>query len=283
VTDRATTGAVGEFAAALRARLARDGVVVLGPIDVEASLPLVAAALADTATAAACVMLDPWYNKGVGGVRDDYTGFVVRLLEAAAAVAPHTYLWGFPEIVARFVDRLPTGVELEAWLTWYYKNNPSVIRGWRSAQMTCLHLTRPDAVLHPEAFLNEAQLQKQAEGKLRYLPGPPSVIESALLVGFIGRAEQTGHPSQKPEAVYNPLVRMATVEGDLLIDPMCGSGTTGAVARALGRKAILADRDSDYVALVEGRLGIERLAVPEWATPAAAGTGQADDAPPPKS
>jgi site-specific DNA-methyltransferase (adenine-specific) len=117
-------------------------------------------------------------------------------------------------------------------------------------------------VLHPEAFLNEAQLAKQAEGKLRYLPGPPSVIESALLVGFIGRTEQTGHPSQKPVAVYEPLVKMATVEGDLLVDPMCGSGTTGAVARTLGRRAVLADVEADYVTMVEQRLGIRRLTVP---------------------
>ena len=119
-------------------------------------------------------------------------------------------------LVGTFVGRVPGPLALEAWLTWYYKNNPSVIRGWRSAQMTCLHLRREDGVMHPEAFLNEAQLAKKAAGKLRYLPGPPSVIESALLVGFIGRREQTGHPSQKPEAVYDPLVRMATLEGDLL-------------------------------------------------------------------
>jgi site-specific DNA-methyltransferase (adenine-specific) len=116
--------------------------------------------------------------------------------------------------------------------------------------------------MHPEAFLNEAQLAKKAAGKLRYLPGPPSVIESALLVGFIGRREQTGHPSQKPEAVYDPLVRMATTEGDLVLDPMCGSGTTGAVARSTGRRAVLADAETDYVAMVEERLDVTRLAVP---------------------
>jgi site-specific DNA-methyltransferase (adenine-specific) len=259
----AATETLASFAAKLDARLDRDGVVVLAPLDVERTLEL-AAAVGTTAPSlhAACCMLDPWYNKGTGGTRDDYTEYIVGLLDRAGRVAPHTYLWGFPEIVARFVDRLPEPLTLTAWLTWYYKNNPSVIRGWRSAQMTCLHLSRPDGVLHPEAFLNEAQLAKQAAGKLRYLPGPPSVIESALLVGFIGRSEQTGHPSQKPVGVYEPLVKMATVDGDLLVDPMCGSGTTGAVARSLGRRAVLADVEPDYVEMVEKRLGIKRLAVP---------------------
>ncbi len=207
-------------------------------------------------------MLDPWYNKGVGGVRDDYVDWVTALLEAAGRIAPHVYLWGFPEIVAAFVDRIPAPLALEAWLTWYYKNSPSVIRGWRSAQMTCLHLRRADGSMHPEAFLNEAQLAKAAEGKLRYVPGPPSVIESALLVGFIGRNEQTGHPSQKPVKVYDPLLRMATVAGELVLDPMCGSGTTGAVARTLDRRAVLADCSEDYVAMVEARLAITRIPVP---------------------
>ncbi len=263
--------------AELRARLDADGVVVLAPSDVEATLSLwaaitaTAAATGEVADAASldptCVMLDPWYNKGVGGVRDDYVDYVTGLLAGAGRVAPHVYLWGFPEIIARFVDVLPAPLELEAWLTWYYKNNPSVIRGWRSAQMTCLHLKRPDGVMHPEAFLNEAQLAKKAAGKLRYLPGPPSVIEAGLLVGFIGRAEQTGHPSQKPAKVYDPLVRMATVEGDLVLDPMCGSGTTGAVARATGRRAVLADVSDEYVSMVEARLGITRVPLPAVGEP----------------
>ena len=259
--------ALTDFAATVAGRLETDGVAVLEPCDVETTLALWSHFVepvppAEATLTPTCVMLDPWYNKGVGGERDDYTDYVCGLLAAAGRVAPHVYLWGFPEIIARFVDVLPEPLELEAWLTWYYKNNPSVIRGWRSAQMTCLHLKRPDGVMHPEAFLNEAQLAKQAAGKLRYLPGPPSVIEAALLVGFIGRNEQTGHPSQKPEKVYDPLVRMATVEGDLLLDPMCGSGTTGAVARATGRRAVLADASAEYVAMVEERLGITQVAVP---------------------
>lgn len=265
--------ALAEFARHVTDRLERDGVVVLPPMDVADTLTLWNLLSDDTCDGdgavdegglgATCVMLDPWYNKGVGGVREDYADYVTGLLAAAGAVAAHVYVWGFPEIVASFVGRIPDPLELEAWLTWYYKNNPSVIRGWRSAQMTCLHLKRIDGVMHPEAFLNEAQLAKKAAGKLRYLPGPPSVIESGLLVGFIGRREQTGHPSQKPEKVYDPLVRMATVPGDLILDPMCGSGTTGAVARRLGRRAVLGDAADEYVTMVEDRLGIERVTVPD--------------------
>ncbi|NMX79886.1 site-specific DNA-methyltransferase [Pseudomonas sp. WS 5503] len=201
-----------------------------------------------------CVMFDPWYNKGVGGIRDDYVEYITSVLERLAVIADHIYFWGFPEIVARFIDRIPSGHKFTAWLTWYYKNNPSVIRGWRSAQMACLHTSVPGAKLFPEHFLNEAQIEKQSQGKLRYMPGPPSVIESALIIGFVGKKEQTGHPSQKPMAVYSPLIEMVTKPGDLVFDPMCGSGTTGAVCKKLGRRAVLADINPEYLAMARKRL-----------------------------
>lgn len=251
------------------AQLARDALalpegdsLLVGPCDVEDLLErALRERLAPTVT-----MLDPWYNKGVGGTRPDYHAYVLRLLALAGRVSPHVFLWGFPEIVAPLVERIPAPLTLNAWLTWFYKNNPSVIRGWRSAQMTCLHLVREDAVMHPEHFLNEAQLAKKAAGKLRYMPGPTSVLEVALLIGFIGKKEQTGHPSQKPAAVYEPLYKMATVAGDLVLDPMAGSGTTGAVAKTLGLRAVLGDASPEYVGMIEKRLGVRRRALGRLAT-----------------
>lgn len=204
-------------------------------------------------------MLDPWYNKGVGGVVDEaeYDIFIERLLAKACSISLHVYLWGFPEILGPFVRRVPPTHKLVAWLTWYYKNNPSVIRGWRSAQMTCLHIAEPNAPMYPQHFLNSVQKQKLAEGKLRYMPGPPSVIEGSLIIGFVGKKEQTGHPAQKPLVVYDKLIRMVTVEGDLIFDPMCGSGTAGVIAKVRKRRAILSDENPEYVAITRQRVAAD--------------------------
>lgn len=113
-------------------------------------------------------------------------------------------------------------------------------------------------------FLNASQKRLQREGKLRYMPGPTSVIEEPLLVGFVGQQEQTGHPSQKPVAVFEKLLLMATEEGDLVFDPMCGSGTTGEAARRLGRRALLSDESEDYMQMTRDRL---RLGRPQDAGP----------------
>lgn len=199
-------------------------------------------------------MLDPWYNKGVGGVVNDYDAFIERLLARACEISEHVYLWGFPEIIGPYVRSIPRSHQLVAWLTWFYKNNPSVIRGWRSSQMACLHLAVPDAKLFPHEFLNTVQKERFAAGTLRYVPGPTSVIEGSLLIGFVGRNEQTGHPAQKPVAVYDKLIRMVTSEDDLIFDPMCGSGTTGVVAVIRNRRVVLNDLNPDYVAMATKRL-----------------------------
>jgi hypothetical protein len=143
-------------------------------------------------------MLDPWYNKGIGGVRDDYHDYLVRLLELSAAVSTQVYLWGFPEILGPLISRLPRPLKLVSWLTWYYKNNPSVIRGWRSSQMACLHLAHGDYVLYPEHFLNEAQLAKKAEGKLRYMPGPRVLSRQRLRLVLSAARNRPGIKHRSP-------------------------------------------------------------------------------------
>ncbi|MBM3237632.1 site-specific DNA-methyltransferase [Candidatus Poribacteria bacterium] len=227
-------------------------IVILPPQDVMQTLQGVGQLVTTT-------ILDPWYNKGVGGVRPDYYEWLFSVVCAAAKISNNIFLWGFPEIVYKVLDHLPTDFILVAWLTWYYKNCPSVIRGWRSAQLACLHIAKPSAKLYPEHFLNEAQLEKQRQGKLRYMPGPPSVIEAPLLVGFVGKYEQVGHPAQKPIKVIEPIVLMTTKEGDIVLDPMCGSGTTGEVCKKLGRRAILCDESEEYICMTENRLKLHRV------------------------
>ena len=88
------------------------------------------------------VMLDPWYNKGVGVEHGMITeDWLVQLLRISGGLADHVYVWGFPEIVWRLLTRVPKGLVFVAWLTWYYKNCPSVIRGWRYTARSTLAST----------------------------------------------------------------------------------------------------------------------------------------------
>ena len=62
------------------------------------------------------------------------------------------------------------------------------------------------------------------------------------------------HPTQKPEALLHRILAATTRPGDVVLDPFFGSGTTGAVARRLGRHFVGVERESDYIAVAEARI-----------------------------
>ncbi|MDF1564393.1 MAG: site-specific DNA-methyltransferase [Deltaproteobacteria bacterium] len=62
------------------------------------------------------------------------------------------------------------------------------------------------------------------------------------------------HPTQKPLALLDRVVRASTVEGALVLDPFNGSGTTGVAAVALGRRYLGLERESEYLELTARRL-----------------------------
>jgi len=78
---------------------------------------------------------------------------------------------------------------------------------------------------------------------------PSSVVEFACERGL--------HPTQKPVALFEYLIRTYTSEGDLVFDPCCGSGTTAVAARSAKREFICGDTSLPYVLI-----GQERLRLP---------------------
>jgi modification methylase len=62
------------------------------------------------------------------------------------------------------------------------------------------------------------------------------------------------HPTQKPEALLYRILLAATKKGDVVLDPFFGTGTTGAVAKRLGRRWIGIDREGVYVDAAKERI-----------------------------
>jgi site-specific DNA-methyltransferase (adenine-specific) len=101
--------------------------------------------------------------------------------------------------------------------------------------------------------------ERAALGKL------PTDVWWHTIVSPTGR-EKTGYPTQKPEGVLRRIVQASSREGDWVLDFFAGSGTTGAVAAALGRNYVLIDRSPDALAVIRTRLPTAR----ETPTPPAA-------------
>lgn len=62
------------------------------------------------------------------------------------------------------------------------------------------------------------------------------------------------HPTQKPESLLHRILIAATKPGDLVLDPFFGSGTTGAVAKKLGRSYLGIEQEIEYIRAAENRL-----------------------------
>jgi modification methylase len=62
------------------------------------------------------------------------------------------------------------------------------------------------------------------------------------------------HPTQKPEALLHRIIVGTTNPGDVILDPFFGTGTTGAVAKLLGRHFIGLERDPDYIDVATRRI-----------------------------
>jgi site-specific DNA-methyltransferase (adenine-specific) len=80
-----------------------------------------------------------------------------------------------------------------------------------------------------------------------------------------GMGEKTPHPTQKPEELVRKFVLASSNEGDLVIDPFSGSGTTAVVAEQLNRRWMACDLDSQYNRWAIERLeNVRRMTKDEW-------------------
>jgi modification methylase len=77
-----------------------------------------------------------------------------------------------------------------------------------------------------------------------------------------GDGGRKAHPTQKPEALLHRILLASTNPGDVVLDPFFGTGTTGAVAKRLGRQWLGIERDAGYAKLARERIDRVRLLEP---------------------
>jgi len=73
------------------------------------------------------------------------------------------------------------------------------------------------------------------------------------------RDRHAPHPTTKPLSLMRELVTLFTDEGETILDPFAGSGTTGRACKDLGRKCILIEREAKYCDVIIRRMRQERL------------------------
>lgn len=87
----------------------------------------------------------------------------------------------------------------------------------------------------------------------------PSNLWTDLTVPFWSMAENTEHPTQKPEKLLAKIILASSNKGDVVMDPFLGSGTTSVVAKKLGRSFVGIEIDETYACLAQKRLACASL------------------------
>ncbi len=221
--------------------------------------------------------------------QEQYIEWSMQWIAQAARVlkpAGSLYLCGFSEILADLKHPASQHFKQCRWLVWHYKNKANLGNDWGRSHESILHLRKTATTqlnlddvrvsygAHTLKYPSHPQAETSAYGKGQqtsrddWTPHPKGakpkdVIEIPTTCNGMG--EKTPHPTQKPEELLRKFVLASSNEGDLVIDPFSGSGTTLVVAEQLKRNWMGCDLDAQYNQWAIERIeNVRRMAKEEW-------------------
>ncbi|NBT47275.1 MAG: hypothetical protein EBT07_05570, partial [Actinobacteria bacterium] len=220
------------------------------------------------ADSAQIIIADPPYNIGKNfGNNSDKQPMDEYLLwceqwikECLRVLKPNgtMFIYGFSEILALILSKVPYNIN-RRWIVWHYtnKNVPS-LNFWQRSHESVIVLWKSDKVFHrddireayTEGFLNGAAGKERKATKGRFSKGdkkttytahangalPRDVIKIPALAGGAGMNERVDHPTQKPLALCDKLIRsckQSATDGYVLV-PFAGSGSECLAAKNIG-------------------------------------------------
>lgn len=217
------------------------------------------------------VFADPPYNIKKAdwddfGSQDSYIEWSMRWIEQASRILKPTgslYVCGFSEILADLKRPSMRYFSSCKWLVWFYRNKANLGKDWGRSHESILHLRKRDFGhinyddvripygRHTLKYPDHPQADSSQYGRKgsHWTPNPlgakpKDVIEIPTTCN--GMNEKTPHPTQKPEELLRKLILASSSEGDLVLDPFSGSGTTAVVASQLHRQWMACDENTEY-------------------------------------
>ncbi len=177
------------------------------------------------------------------------------LIEARRLLKPDGSIW----VIGSYHNIFRVGAllqDLGFWIlndiVWRKANPMPNFRGTRftNAHETLIWAARSEKAKYTFNYrtmktLND-ELQMRSDWVLPVCGGPERIRKNGV----------KAHPTQKPEALLYRVMLATTNRGDVVLDPFFGTGTTGAVARRLGRDWIGLEREEDYIAVAEERIAL---------------------------
>src|ERR1700681_3923228 len=209
---------------------------------------------------------DDWDKFSNFAAYDDFTR--AWLTSCRRVMKPNATLW----VIGSYHNIFRVGTILQDLGFWilndviWRKTNP--MPNFRGRRFTNAHETliwaARDAAKHNYTFNYEALKAGNDDIQMRSDWLIPLCTGEERLKGRDGKKL---HPTQKPEALLARVILAASRPDDLVLDPFCGTGTTGAVAQRLRRRFIGFERERECAAAAKKRIAaIEPMPEPALAT-----------------
>lgn len=210
------------------------------------------------------ITTDPPYNlnKDYGNNKDnlefnDYLEFSkLWLTEAKRVLADNGSI--YISIGMRYISYIyeilerDLGMTFNSWITWYYTQGVGKIRGFSPRHDDVLLFTK-----HPNDFvfnLDDIRVPQKYYRSVNNMRGAnPGNVWEFSHVHYKNKNRQN-HPTQKPEGLFERMILASSNEGDTVLDPFVGSGTSMRVCQQTNRIGIGIELNLDYVNLVNQRL-----------------------------
>jgi site-specific DNA-methyltransferase (adenine-specific) len=218
---------------------------------------------------------------------------ILWIQETQRILKPHgsLYVCGFSEILADIKWAASYLFKGCKWLVWYYRNKANLGNDWGRSHESILHFRKSKEFIfnidevrvaynahtlkYPSRPQAETSQYNNGNGK-EYIwepnplgAKPKDVFEIPTLSN--GSWEKTPHETQKPLELIKKIVLASSNEGQLIVDPFGGSGTTYAVAQAFNRRWLGSENSKEYCQIIK-----ERLSNPEIISRIASGKDEVE-------
>lgn len=214
---------------------------------------------------------------------EEYSGFLLdRLLEFKRVLKPTGSLFfhcdrNASHIVRLLLDRVFGADKFQSEIIWTYKRWSNSKKGLLPSHQNILFYTKSgiftfnrimtgyaestnvDQILqrrvrddrNKSVYAKDAKGDDVAAGDKKGVP-----VGDVWDIPFLNpkAKERVGYPTQKPLLLLDRIIAISTNEGDTVLDPFCGSGTTLVAAKLGGRSAIGIDKSSKAIDLARKRL-----------------------------
>lgn len=196
---------------------------------------------------------------------ESWVGKIPRVLKPTASV----YLcgdWGSSGVIQRVLGK---HFKVRNRITWEREKGRGAKANWKNCSediwfctvseqyvfnLQAVKLKRRVRAPYTDDTGTPKDWRETREGRFRVTH--PSNIWTDITVPFWSMPENTDHPAQKPEKLLAKIILASSREGQVVLDPFLGAGTTSVAAKKLGRHYVGIEIDESYCLLTEKRLAL---------------------------